>query len=196
MDLSPDYDAPVTIKLVSATYKTLAADVADKLKARDDARNTSTDAQLKESTLQAWLDAKAKLDSLGDAAFVKIDFPRVEWPQLKELGKKLKAQSFTSIHARADETRLPHWERFRALQEADVVGKSVPDVIRYAKTDDGVDEILNAQFPKAGLSKEDADKVFKAIGPLGRASLAIELVSAADPPYPKPPTSAPTPPNR
>jgi hypothetical protein len=196
MDLSPEYDAPVPVRLVSAKATQLLSDVTTKAKVRDIAKQTlpSGDPSV-QAALDAFIQAKATADALGDDAYVTINFPRITWPQIKTLGKKLKGNGVASIHARADETKLPQWERFRALQEHDRTGASIPDVRRYAMTDDGVDEVLAMAAQNANLSKEDAERVWNAIGPMGRAGLATELVSAAEPKIPTPPTTAPSRPN-
>lgn len=195
MDLSPDYDSPVTIKLRTAAYKAAAADLAAKQAAKDAARLTTTDAALQASTLQDYLDVKAKFESLGESGYVKIDFPRLDWKHLKEMARNLKGLAEKSIHARADETRIPQWERFRALQEHDRNGISVRETVSYVTTDIGAEEITTRQAKLAGLSDDDAEKVWRAIGPIGRQKLAQDLVASPNVEVPTPPTNAPARPN-
>ena len=196
MDLAPAYDAPYTLRLASAAYHKAASDFNEAKSALDRIRATGTENSTKDSALQRFLDAKAAMEGMGDNAYVILEIPRLDWEQVKAMSAKLKGINEKSVLARAEQHSLSAWEKYRALREIDAPGISIQSVVRHATIPDGAEDICSQQLSKAKqvmsdgtriqITEADAVKVANVIGALGRANLAVELISAADvkPPVP------------
>jgi hypothetical protein len=203
MDLAPAYDAPYTLRLTSAAYQKAASDFTAAKSALELVRATSTDNSAKEAALQRFIDAKSAMDGLGELAYVVLEIPRLDWEQVKAMSAKLKGINEKSVLSRAEQYSLSQWERYRALREIDAPGISIQSVVRHATVPEGAEDICNQQIPKAKqvmpdgsripLTTEDAAKVARIIGAVGRANLAVELISAADVKPPSPSISTPNP---
>jgi hypothetical protein len=111
---------------------------------------------------------------------VMCEFPRLESVETKVIAATIKDMRHATNERGAAIFRLTPWERFRAYQELEYEGVGMPDLLRYARTQDGADTVLAASSKKAGRSDAEHAALMKALHMTFRSGLAVELLSAAD----------------